>query len=65
MLHFPVDKLSEGDGMVKRADGTEQGGASAKTAKSAATREKIMAAATQLMVERGGTGFQIGEVSDR
>lgn len=65
MLHFWMDVLSEGSRMAKRADGTGQGGADAKTAKSAATREKIMAAATQLMVERGGTGFQIGEVSDR
>ena len=37
----------------------------AKTSKSAATRERIMEAATDLMVERGGTGFQIGEVSER
>lgn len=36
---------------------------SAKTRKSAATREKIMAAATELMVERGGTDFQMSEVS--
>ena len=37
----------------------------AKTSKSAATRERIMEAATDLMIERGGTGFQIGEVSER
>ena len=36
-----------------------------KTRKSAATREKIMAAATELMVERGGTDFQMSEVSSR
>lgn len=38
---------------------------SAKTRKSAATREKIMEAATELMVERGGTDFQMSEVSAR
>lgn len=37
----------------------------AKTRKSAATREKIMAAATQIMVERGTTDFQMSEVSAR
>ena len=36
-----------------------------KTRKSAATREKIMAAATDLMVETGGTDFQMSEVSSR
>lgn len=36
-----------------------------RTRKSAATREKIMAAATELMVERRGTGFQLIEVSER
>lgn len=38
---------------------------SAKTRKSAATRERIMAAATDLMVERGNTDFQMSEVSLR
>lgn len=37
----------------------------AKTRKSAATREKIMTAATELMVERGNTDFQMSEVSAR
>ena len=37
----------------------------AKTRKSAATREKIMAAATELMVEHNGTDFQMSEVSSR
>lgn len=37
----------------------------AKTRKSAATREKIMAAATELMVEHNGTDFQMSEVSAR
>lgn len=36
-----------------------------RTGKSAATREKIMDAATELLVERRGTGFQISEVSER
>lgn len=36
-----------------------------KTRKSAATREKIMEAATQIMVERGSTDFQMSEVSAR
>ncbi len=36
-----------------------------KTRKSAATREKIMFAATELMVERNGTDFQMSEVSAR
>ena len=35
------------------------------TPKSAVTREKIMAAAAELMVERGGTDFQMMEVSAR
>ncbi|MCR8907607.1 TetR/AcrR family transcriptional regulator [Thermophilibacter sp. ET337] len=35
------------------------------TPKSAATREKIMAATAELMVERGGTDFQMAEVTSR
>ncbi|MDM8271144.1 TetR/AcrR family transcriptional regulator [Thermophilibacter provencensis] len=35
------------------------------TRKSAATREKIMAAAAELMEERGGADFQMAEVSER
>ncbi len=38
---------------------------SSKTRKSARTRERIMTAASQLMAERGNTGFQMSEVSDR
>ena len=38
---------------------------STKTRKSAATRERIMCAATELMVERGSTDFQMSEVSER
>ena len=37
----------------------------AKTRKSALTRKRIMDAASELMMERGDTGFQMGEVSDR
>lgn len=37
---------------------------SIKTNKSSATRERIMRAAEGLMVERGGVGFQMSEVSD-
>ncbi len=36
-----------------------------KTRKSAATREKIMVAATELMIEHNGTDFQMSEVSAR
>lgn len=36
-----------------------------RTPKSAATREKIMAAACDLMVERGSTDFQMSEISER
>ncbi len=36
-----------------------------KTRKSAATREKIMVAATELMIEHNGTDFQMSEVSTR
>ena len=36
-----------------------------RTRKSAATLEKIMAAASELMVERGGMEFQMSEVSER
>lgn len=39
--------------------------ASAKTRKSAVTRERIMVAASELMTERGGTDFQMSEVSAR
>ncbi len=44
---------------------TDQPAGQTRTRKSAATREKIMAAATELMVERRGTGFQLVEVSER
>lgn len=37
----------------------------AKTRKSAATRERIMVAASELMTERRGTDFQMSEVSAR
>ena len=36
-----------------------------KTRKSALTRQRIMDAASALIMERGNTGFQMGEVSDR
>lgn len=36
-----------------------------KTRKSRATRERIMTAASELMVERGNTDFQMSEVSAR
>lgn len=36
-----------------------------KTRKSADTRRRIMDAATQLMVERGNTAFQMSEISNR
>lgn len=39
--------------------------ADARTRKSIATRERIMAAATALMSERGATDFQMSEVSER
>jgi AcrR family transcriptional regulator len=38
---------------------------SSKTKKSVLTRKRIMDAASELMAERGGTSFQIGEVSER
>lgn len=38
---------------------------SSKTRKSAMTRDRIMAAASELMVERGNTNFQMSEVSER
>ncbi len=38
---------------------------SSKTRKSALTRERIMDAASELMVERGSTSFQMSEVSER
>ena len=50
---------------VAAARGSAKLRSGAKTRKSAATREKIMAAATELMVERGGTDFQMSEVSSR
>ena len=37
----------------------------AKTRKSAQTRQRIMDAASDLMMERGNTNFQMSEVSDR
>ena len=36
-----------------------------KTRKSAMTRNRIMTAASELMAERGNTGFQMSEVSER
>lgn len=45
--------------------GVRGGRAEARTRKSAVTREKIMEAAAELMVERGGTDFQMLEVSAR
>lgn len=45
--------------------GVRGGRAEARTRKSAVTREKIMEAAAELMVERGGTDFQMMEVSSR
>ena len=39
--------------------------ASTKTRKSALTRKRIMKAASDLMVERGNTAFQMSEVSER
>lgn len=52
---------------VARPTGTggERLRSSAKTRKSALTRERIMTAASELMTERGTTGFQMSEVSDR
>lgn len=38
---------------------------SSKTRKSRATREKIMSAATEIMIEQGGIDFQMSEVSAR
>ena len=35
-----------------------------RTRKSAQTRQRVMEAATQLMVERGNTAFQMSEISD-
>lgn len=55
-----MDTLEEG---VSR--GATRVRASAKTRKSAQTRERIMIAAAQLMVERGNTDFQMSEVSER
>lgn len=45
-------------------DKTKQRSAT-KTRKSALTRQRIMDAASELMVERGNTGFQMSEVSER
>lgn len=44
---------------------TERPRADARTRKSIATRERIMAAAADLMSERGATDFQMSEVSER
>ena len=38
---------------------------SSKTRKSVMTRDRIMTAASELMVERGNTSFQMSEVSER
>ena len=42
-----------------------RGGAGARTPKSAATRERILDVACDLVVERGGADFPMGEVSGR
>jgi AcrR family transcriptional regulator len=47
------------------AQGRERLRSSSKTRKSVKTRQRIMEAASELMVERGNTGFQMSEVSDR
>ena len=52
-------------GLEEAARGRVRARSDAKTRKSAATREKIMAAATELMVENNGTEFQMSEVSAR
>lgn len=49
----------------KAARGEARLRAGAKTRKSAATRERIMDAATELMMEHNGTDFQMSEVSAR
>ena len=51
------------EGVVHAAQDRQR--AETKTRKSAATREKIMAAATELMAEHTGTDFQMSEVSAR
>ena len=43
----------------------EKAGALTRTRTSALTCERIMVAAAELMREHGGTGFQMGEVSER
>ena len=49
----------------KVAQGKARLRSASKTRKSRATREKIMTAATEIMVERGNADFQMSEVSDR
>ena len=48
-----------------RAERHERKRSTSKTRKSVATRERIMAAAREIMVERGSRGFQMSEVSER
>ena len=60
-----VHEAAKGGIETAAARGATRLRSGAKTRKSAATREKIMAAATELMVERGNTDFQMSEVSAR
>ena len=50
------DQIARGKSRIKSVS---------KTRKSAMTRKRIMTAASELMAERGGTDFQMSEVSDR
>lgn len=63
-----TDKATRSAERQKATEGTTPkrvGRAASKTRKSQETRERIMHAASELMAEHGGIGFQMGEVSDR
>lgn len=71
VLTVPVEGLGgEGLPLASLPEGVARNherakGAVAKTRKSAATRQRIMTAASQIMMERGNTSFQMSEVSAR
>lgn len=63
-----LDPMQGGGVAVHVGNGERLGaceGSSARTRKSTLTRRRILAAAGELMVERGGTAFRMGEVSER
>lgn len=56
--------MARSGNLLSKVRGSRSGRAASKTRKSAATRERIMQAARELIRERGGFDFQMSEVSE-